>query len=165
MLVLIKIKMCKERRIVKYKLVVDKIYNSIKEASEFEGVSTSAISNRIKNKYIVYETFFIHHEPPELENEYWKYHPSLNIQLSNLGRIKYPQGRIGKLSGKRYLKVYVESKYYNVHRLIAQTFLDNPNTYKQVNHKDHNKQNNVVDNLEWCSAKQNAEAYKKFKNK
>lgn len=156
--------MVKERRIVKMKLVVDKIYNSIQEASEFEGVPTSSISNRIKNKWVVDNSLFIHHEP-ELDGEVWKLHPTLPVELSNLGRIKYDHGKIGRLSGKRYLKTCVKEKYYMIHRLVAQTFLDNPHNYPCVNHIDHNKQNNCVDNLEWCTSKQNAEAYKKFKNK
>lgn len=42
-----------------------------------------------------------------------------------------------------------------VHRLVAESFLDNPNNYKEVNHKDLNKSNNNVLNLEWCNRKYN----------
>lgn len=49
-----------------------------------------------------------------------------------------------------------ERKNYMVHRLVAETFLDNPDNLSCVNHKDENKLNNQVNNLEWCSYKYNA---------
>lgn len=44
-----------------------------------------------------------------------------------------------------------KSKSFRVHRLVAETFIDNPNNYKCINHKDENKLNNNVNNLEWCT--------------
>ena len=41
------------------------------------------------------------------------------------------------------------------HKLVAQAFLPNLNNYREINHKDSNKQNNCVDNLEWCSRSRN----------
>lgn len=43
-----------------------------------------------------------------------------------------------------------------VHRLVATAFVPNPNENQQVNHKDENPSNNCADNLEWCTAKYNA---------
>jgi len=73
--------------------------------------------------------------------------------------------RKGKILNKYYDKEgYYKVKLYKgdatfrnapVHRLIAETFLDNSNNYKEVNHKDGNPNNNYIDNLEWCSKNQN----------
>ena len=46
-------------------------------------------------------------------------------------------------------------KHFCLHRLVAEAFIPNPNNFKCINHKDENKLNNSVDNLEWCTHKYN----------
>ena len=56
--------------------------------------------------------------------------------------------------GAGYLEVGLykggERKTYRVHRLVAEAYLPNPNNLPCVNHKDENKENNALPNLEWC---------------
>ena len=79
------------------------------------------------------------------------------------GRIwSYYKNRFLKPSKSKngYLKVLLtkEKQRYNclIHRLIALTFIDNPNNLPVVNHKDENPLNNNVNNLEWCTYKYNS---------
>ena len=106
-------------------------------------------------------------------------------QISNLGRIKSMQRYVKNKSSKRVvkekmLKNQINNKgYYSVilrkngktftktvHRLIAIAFIENKNNYPCINHKDGNKLNDKLDNLEWCSYKHNIrEAYRLGLNK
>ena len=84
-------------------------------------------------------------------------------QVSNLGRVKSLGNNKSKkekildpksnMYGYKEVRLSKEGKRkpYKVHRLVAIYFIPNPNNYKEVNHKDENKQNNRIDNLEWCS--------------
>lgn len=64
------------------------------------------------------------------------------------------------LNGAGYYQVILvkdKIKYHKtIHRLVAETFIPNPNNLQVVNHKDEDKTNNNVDNLEWCSHKYNS---------
>lgn len=68
-----------------------------------------------------------------------------------------------KLSQSKQNRYYVVNlcknkkwKTYRVNRLVAQTFIPNPNNYPFVNHIDEKRTNNNVENLEWCTAKYNS---------
>lgn len=54
------------------------------------------------------------------------------------------------------LSIHDKPKDIKVHRAVAQAFLDNPYDKPEVNHKDEDKQNNNVDNLEWCDHSYNS---------
>lgn len=98
--------------------------------------------------------------------EIWKHITGYEglYQVSNMGRIKslkYGKEKILKLgkNKKGYLNVLLHKdmrKSYRVNRLVAQAFLDNPNNLPEVNHKDEDKTNNRVENLEWCNHKYNS---------
>ena len=48
-----------------------------------------------------------------------------------------------------------ERKIYLIHRLVAEAYIPNPDNLPQINHRDENKTNNCLQNLEWCDAKYN----------
>lgn len=85
-------------------------------------------------------------------------------QVSNLGRVKslkYGKEKILKGGKDKQGYIYVilckegKKNNFRVHRLVCETFIPNPNNYQCVNHKDEDKTNNNVNNLEWCNQNYN----------
>lgn len=82
-----------------------------------------------------------------------KYYISSKGQVLNGLRNKLLKGSINKKNG--YIKVTIYTHSYFIHRLVAQHFIFNPKHLPQVNHKDGNKLNNCMENLEWCTDREN----------
>lgn len=104
-------------------------------------------------------------------------------QVSNLGRIRSLNRKVFKskhqieLKGKILNLTQNNSGYFGVnlcvnnkrkkfliHRLVAISFIPNPNNFDCINHKDEDKSNNCIDNLEWCNHKYNNN-YGSFKSR
>lgn len=95
-----------------------------------------------------------------IDGEVWD-----NYEVSNLGRVRNVKtNKIKSFSdnGSGYLRVRLSkngrTKNFYVHRLVAFVFIpnDNPQEKTEVNHKNEIKTNNNVENLEWCTPKENA---------
>ena len=67
------------------------------------------------------------------------------------------------IRGKGYLAVKINGKNKSIHQLVGQAFIDNPDNKPMIHHKNDNKKDNDINNLQWATAKENAEAYQKTK--
>ena len=104
-----------------------------------------------------------------------KTHEKSGLPVCSNGSVFIPESRrykehwtCGSLCGK-YRIVHHKGKNYSVHRMVAETFIENPNNYPTVDHIDRNPLNNDVSNLRWASysmqlrnTSQNDRCFEKF---
>lgn len=95
-------------------------------------------------------------------DEEWRSHlEHTSYEISSLGRVKRNNKVLSQSEHVGYMSVHIyknckqETKY--AHRLVAETFLPNEHSLLFVNHKDGNRSNNCVENLEWVTRSQNAQ--------
>ena len=114
-----------------------------------------------------YHEGFFYAEKMNTQEE-WKAIAECNGQyyVSSYGRVKsfkFGKERILKYAlyrGYPYVHLKLnesKDKVISIHRLVALYFLENPENKKTVNHKDGNKSNNHIDNLEWMTQKENVQ--------
>ena len=149
------------------------LYNSIYEAAIWcvKNNCSKSINNARGNiSYAVRGIYksscgfkWVLNEQPTLENEIWK---NIiidgvifdNYYISSLGRFKNSKGIIMenyKPHHSGYIYVRVNKLKYGLHRLVASTFIENPDKKPAVNHIDGNKINNALVNLEFVTIKEN----------
>ena len=154
-----------------------KIFESVSKCAEYFNYSKGRISNYCNNKYnnknyiFSYETKLNDYE--NNDNIIWKEYPENNKYLvSNTGQVKNKKtNRLmmgSKVSGYRFVNLYINSSTQKtnrlIHRMVAQTFIENPDNKPYVNHIDTNILNNSVDNLEWVTQSENMNTSKTIEN-
>lgn len=101
----------------------------------------------------------------DTEKEIWKKIEGYEIyEINNFGKIRniIKNNILSNIEEGGYLRVTLagldkKRKSFLVHRLVAQAFIPNPENKPTVNHKDKDRKNNYVENLEWCTMKEQSE--------
>ena len=142
--------------VIQYTMDMEEIkrWPNIITAKKKLGITNNDISLACKGKINQVKGFKWVYERQDLDGEIWKDYKPMGIQVSNMGRIKSPHRHIVYGSKSEGYLGYGNPKKL-VHIIIAETFLPNPEKKLEVNHKDKNRANNKVENLEWVTKSEN----------
>jgi len=159
-------KCIKVSQYTKDKKTLIKTFNSVKEAMELTGISDSKICMVCKDKIKHAGGYFWKYtelnyeivENPIGKNliDYPNYIITKNGEIYSISHKKYISQRNN--SGYNYVTLYNNtgfSKDFSVHYLVATLYIENPNKFPMINHKDHNRNNNTMENLEWTTYSEN----------
>ena len=92
----------------------------------------------------------------DYEKEEWKEIGCTGYEVSNLGRIRRGNRILaGSYHSDGYTFMTIEGRQIPLHKFVATAFIPNPEGKPEINHKDGNKKNNCVDNLEWVTRSEN----------
>ena len=144
--------------------IIDNNLTNIKEKNKtnIRNISSKicAVANNKRNNAYNFKWKYIIKD--DIENEIWNEIPfeivgKYNYLVSNFGRFKNnkKQIKMNHKSDSGYKRLSINKKTYLLHRLVALTFLENPENKEFVNHKDGNKLNNLLENLEWATCLEN----------
>ena len=137
-------------------------YKSVNDAGKSVGVRSDLISLACKRGK-PYKGFIWKHKirlgvREDIEGELWK--PFLDFdqyQISSKGRVYSAKSKrlLTPQNNGGYLAIHANKKYFRIHIVVAKAFLNCPGEHFEVNHKDGNKNNACVENLEWVTHKDN----------
>lgn len=142
------------RAVLKIDIETDEVlerFNSIVEASDKTKIIADTISRCCNNTSKSAGGFkWIFEEIKDLEGEIWKEHES-TLKVSNMGRVKYPTGRLTtpSINNNGYYDLTFKNKKLLYHRLVSNSFVKNENNYFNIKHIDGNRLNNNPNNLKW----------------
>ena len=83
----------------------------------------------------------------------------MNYEVTSDGKVLQNGIQIHQNTNNGYKTVFINKKYYRVHRLVAEKFIPNPDKKPNVNHKNGIKDDNRMENLEWVTQKENVHHY------
>ena len=125
-------------------------------------------AEKYRLKHRVSDDVYLQEKRGDYNKDEWKEIPGLpGYEISIYGDVYFKGDVSGKLRRKSgicvqhrnrlgYITVHINGKIYYVHRLLAITYIENPENKKEIDHIDGNPSNNSLDNLRWATPKENS---------